>query len=199
MVLTTTNRTSHPYLLVSCAKRNQSGLGNDSLVKILDYLTFEEASTLPCAALTRYNALFRLIPRKGGDTVLVQGSGGVSVRANGADVIVTTSPIEKGKILKELGATHVINYKETPKWDEDAVKMFAPSILSDFLPIYTIIMASFTPHNRPPTDEELRNLYDKVKRGFQRESSSHLDDVRVSMGDDLGDFIDQYRDGSDST
>ncbi|OCB85765.1 NAD-binding protein [Sanghuangporus baumii] len=100
-----------------------------SLVKIPDYLSYEEASTLPCAALTAYNSLFGDIPLKGGDTVLVQGSGGVSVfalqiaRANGAEVIATTSSAEKAKVLKELGATHVINYKENPNWGEEVLKL----------------------------------------------------------------------------
>ncbi|KAL5526199.1 hypothetical protein ACEPAG_7538 [Sanghuangporus baumii] len=100
-----------------------------SLVKIPDYLSYEEASTLPCAALTAYNSLFGDIPLKGGDTVLVQGSGGVSVfalqiaRVNGAEAIATTSSAEKAKMLKELGATHVINYKENPKWGEEVLKL----------------------------------------------------------------------------
>ncbi|EJD06311.1 NAD-binding protein [Fomitiporia mediterranea MF3/22] len=100
-----------------------------SLVKIPDYLSYEEASTLPCAALTAYNSLFGDIPLKGGDTVLVQGSGGVSVfalqiaRANGANVIATTSSAQKAEVLKKLGATHVINYKQTPKWDEEVLKL----------------------------------------------------------------------------
>ena len=56
-------------------------------------------------------------------------------------------------------------------------------------------MASFTPHHKsPPTDEDLNKLYEEVIRGFQRESPSLLHDVRISMGDDLGSFIDQYRD-----
>ena len=47
----------------------------------------------------------------------------------------------------------------------------------------------------PPTDEELRNLYDEVRRGFASEGFRSLDDVRISVGtDDLGAFIDQYRD-----
>ena len=57
------------------------------------------------------------------------------------------------------------------------------------------IMESFTPQNKPPpTDEDLNKLYEEVRRGFQRESPSLLEDVRISAGDDLGSFIDQYRD-----
>lgn len=50
-----------------------------SLVKIPDYMTFEEASTLPCAAVTAWNALHGPVPVKAGDFVVVQGTGGVSM------------------------------------------------------------------------------------------------------------------------
>lgn len=82
-----------------------------------------------CAAVTAYNALLGLHPLKGGDTVLVQGTGGVSIFglqiavASGATVIVTSSSDEKLKVAKALGATHTINYKTTPNWDEEALKI----------------------------------------------------------------------------
>lgn len=87
-----------------------------------------EASTLTCAPLTAWNALYGLQSKalKPGDVVLTQGTGGVSLaavqfaRAAGATVIATTSSDEKGKKLKELGAHHVINYKTTPNWGEVA-------------------------------------------------------------------------------
>ncbi|KAF8970707.1 alcohol dehydrogenase superfamily protein [Flammula alnicola] len=100
-----------------------------SLVKIPDHLTFEEASTLPCAALTAYNALHGPIPIKAGDTVLVQGTGGVSMFglqfavASGASVIATSSSNDKLKIARKLGAKHTINYKETPDWDQEVLKI----------------------------------------------------------------------------
>ncbi|KAI0357912.1 NAD-P-binding protein [Trametes cingulata] len=99
------------------------------LVSIPAHLTYEEASTLPCAALTAYNALRGPIPVKGGDIVLVQGTGGVSIFAlqfavaSGATVIATSSSDEKLKIAKKLGATYTINYKKTPDWDEEALKI----------------------------------------------------------------------------
>ncbi|KZT34173.1 NAD(P)-binding protein [Sistotremastrum suecicum HHB10207 ss-3] len=99
-----------------------------SLVSVPEHLSFEEASTLPCAGLTAYNALLGLAPLKGGDIILVQGTGGVSIFAlqlgvaSGAQVIVTSSSDEKLEIAKKLGATHTINYKKTPNWDEEVMK-----------------------------------------------------------------------------
>ncbi|KAF8999882.1 NAD(P)-binding protein [Cyathus striatus] len=89
-----------------------------SLVHVPGHLSYEEASTLPCAALTAYNALIGLKPLKAGDYVLVQGTGGVSIFAlqfavaSGAIVIATSSSDEKLKIAAKLGAKHLINYKK---------------------------------------------------------------------------------------
>ncbi|KAJ7476579.1 alcohol dehydrogenase superfamily protein [Mycena latifolia] len=82
-----------------------------SLVAIPAQLSYEEAATLPCAAVTAYNALTGgYHPVKAGDTVLILGTGGVSM-------------YEKLKTVKRLGATHAINYKTTPKWDEEVLKL----------------------------------------------------------------------------
>ncbi|KAH7911144.1 hypothetical protein BJ138DRAFT_1179770 [Hygrophoropsis aurantiaca] len=95
-----------------------------SLVRVPDHLSYEEGSTLPCAALTAYNALLGPTPLKGGDYVLVLGTGGVSIFglqlavASGAIVIATSSSDEKLKVAKKLGAHHVINYNTTPNWDD---------------------------------------------------------------------------------
>ena len=89
-------------------------------------LSFNEACTLSCAALTAWNALYGLNALKPGDWVLTQGTGGVSIfaiqfaLAAGATVIATTSSEDKGKRLKELGAHHVINYKKDPDWGKTA-------------------------------------------------------------------------------
>lgn len=89
-------------------------------------LNWEEASTLSCAALTSWNALFGLKPLKPGEYVLVQGTGGVSLfalqfaKASGAYVVATTSSEEKAQKLRSLGADHVINYKTTPEWGKAA-------------------------------------------------------------------------------
>jgi NADPH:quinone reductase-like Zn-dependent oxidoreductase len=89
-------------------------------------LSFEEAATLPCAAVTAWVALTGHRRVTAGDTVLTQGSGGVSVFALqfaqilGARVIATTSTAEKAKRLRALGASEVINYSEAPDWDATA-------------------------------------------------------------------------------
>ncbi|KAI8187989.1 Zinc-type alcohol dehydrogenase-like protein [Colletotrichum sp. SAR 10_66] len=98
------------------------------LVKAPTSLNAIEASTLPCAPLTAWNALYGIQSKalKPGDVVLTQGTGGVSLSAiqfavaAGATVIATTSSAAKGEQLKKLGAHHVINYKETPNWGEVA-------------------------------------------------------------------------------
>lgn len=85
-----------------------------------------EAATLPCAALTAWRALVVEGGVKPGDTVLVQGSGGVSVFAlqfaklAGAAVIATSSSDAKLERLRAIGADHVINYRTTPAWGERA-------------------------------------------------------------------------------
>ncbi len=88
-----------------------------------------EAATLTCAGLTAWRALFVDNAIKPGDTVLVQGSGGVSVfalqfaKAAGANVIATSSSDEKLERLRELGADHLINYKEILAWGAEALKI----------------------------------------------------------------------------
>ncbi len=94
-----------------------------SLVHIPSHLSFEEAATLPCAAVTAWSALGGSTPVVTGETVLIQGTGGVSLFAlqfaklRGARVIATTSSNEKADTLRMLGADAVINYTETPAWD----------------------------------------------------------------------------------
>src|SRR5262249_20999985 len=98
-------------------------LNEEALVHVPSHLSFEEAATLPCAAVTAWVALTGHRRVTAGDTVLTQGSGGVSVfalqfaRILGARVIATTSSEAKADRLRELGASDVINYLETPDWD----------------------------------------------------------------------------------
>ncbi|KAF7343344.1 NAD-P-binding protein [Mycena venus] len=99
------------------------------LVRFPDHLTYREASTLPCAALTAYAALHGPVPVKRGDVVLVQGTSGVSISvlqfalAMGATVIVTSSSDEKLKVAETLGAQYGINYNTTPQWEEEVMKI----------------------------------------------------------------------------
>ena len=91
----------------------------EGLVKVPDHLTDEEAATLPCAAVTAWSALQGITA---GDTVLLQGTGGVSIfalqlgRLLGARVIITSSSDEKLARARDLGAAEGINYRETPDW-----------------------------------------------------------------------------------
>ena len=88
-----------------------------------------EAATLTCAGLTAWRALFVDYALKPGDTVLVQGTGGVSIfalqfaKAAGATVIATSSSDEKLERVKALGADHLINYKETQAWGPKALEI----------------------------------------------------------------------------
>jgi NADPH:quinone reductase-like Zn-dependent oxidoreductase len=98
-------------------------LDASGLVHFPSHLTYEEAASLPCAAVTAWHSLFdsgRLLP---GQSVLVQGTGGVSIFAlqfakmAGARVIATSSSDQKLERVRALGADAVINYRTTPDWD----------------------------------------------------------------------------------
>jgi NADPH:quinone reductase-like Zn-dependent oxidoreductase len=108
------------------------------IVKIPDYLSFEEASCLPCAALTAWNALYGLVPLRPGQTVVLQGTGGVATfglqiaTATGAVTIVTSSSDAKLAKARELGATHCINYSTTPDWAAE-VKRITKGIGADHI------------------------------------------------------------------
>src|ERR1019366_8298016 len=85
--------------------------------------------TLPCAAVTAWNALVVSGNLKAGDTVLTLGTGGVSVFAmqfakmHGARVIATSSSDQKLVKAKDLGADETINYKKTPDWDKEVLRL----------------------------------------------------------------------------
>ena len=104
-------------------------LSEEALVHVPSHLSFEGAATLPCAAVTAWVALTGHRRVTAGDTVLTQGSGGVSVfalqfaRLLGARVIATTSTTAKAARPKALGASEVINYTETPDRHEKAREM----------------------------------------------------------------------------
>ena len=98
----------------------------EGLVHVPAGLTDEEAATLPCAAVTAWNALVASGQLTAGDTVLVQGTGGVSMfalqfaRMIGARVIATSSSDEKLARALALGANDGINYKTTAEWGKAA-------------------------------------------------------------------------------
>jgi NADPH:quinone reductase-like Zn-dependent oxidoreductase len=102
-------------------------LEEEGVVKIPAHLSLEEGATLPCAAVTVWHAMMEHAKLKAGDTVLLQGTGGVSIfglqfaRAMGIAAIITSSSDEKLARAKALGAAHGINYKTTPDWEKAAV------------------------------------------------------------------------------
>ena len=96
------------------------------LVRIPENLSYVEASTLPCSGVTAWNALFEVGNLQPGSTVLLLGTGGVSImalqmaKAAGHRVIITSSSNEKLAKAREMGADSTINYREQPEW-QDAV------------------------------------------------------------------------------
>ena len=106
-------------------------LHEDGVVHVPEHLTDEEAASLPCAAVTAWNALFSSGGLKAGDTVLIQGTGGVSIFAlqfallAGARVIATSSSDEKLERVLQLGASDGINYKQTPDWSKKVRELTA--------------------------------------------------------------------------
>lgn len=99
-------------------------LPEDGVIHVPEHLTDEEAATLPCAALTAWHALVAEGGVTAGDTVLVQGTGGVSLfalqfaRLHGARVLATSSSDDKLRRVLGLGASDGINYKTTPEWGD---------------------------------------------------------------------------------
>jgi len=97
-------------------------------VKIPDALTYAEAATLPCAAVTAWNALAVTGKVRAGQCVVLLGTGGVSVfalqlaKVLGARVIITSSSDEKLERARALGADETINYR-THKWDEEVLRL----------------------------------------------------------------------------
>lgn len=97
-------------------------VSQEAVVALPDGISYEEASTLPCAGVTAWTALTGGTPIRAGHSVLVQGSGGVSIfalqlaRAVGASVIATTSSAGKAQRLKDLGAGEVVNYADDAQW-----------------------------------------------------------------------------------
>jgi len=99
------------------------------LVAVPNSLSDEEAATLPCAAVTAWHALFENAPPAPGDSVVIQGTGGVAIFAlqfavaAGLRTIVTSSSDAKLARAKQMGASETINYKTTPDWEKIARKL----------------------------------------------------------------------------
>ncbi len=109
--------------------REYGAFDENGLVGIPDHLSYEEAATLPCAAVTAWHALVDFGRIKAGATVLILGTGGVSIFAlqfakmHGVRVIATSSSDEKIARVRALGADEVVNYKRTPDWDKEVFRL----------------------------------------------------------------------------
>jgi NADPH:quinone reductase-like Zn-dependent oxidoreductase len=100
-----------------------------ALLPIPAHLSFEQAATLPCAAVTAWNGLFVSGDLKPGQTLLLQGTGGVSLfglqfgKIASANIILTSSSDEKLERARAMGVHHTINYRTTPDWDKEVLKL----------------------------------------------------------------------------
>lgn len=110
--------------------RQWAVFSEQGVTSLPSYLTDLEAATLPCAALTAWHALFEgPEPVQSGETVLLQGTGGVSTFAlqfsvaTGIEVIITSSSNQKLERARSMGAKHTINYRNTPEWDEEVRRL----------------------------------------------------------------------------
>ena len=154
-------------------------LREDGFVRIPDYLTYEEAASLPCAAVTSWNALVTEGHLKPGDSVLVMGTGGVSIFAlqfakmYGARVIATSSSDAKLKRLKELGASDVINYKTTPEWDQRVLE------LTGGLGVDHVVESWWRGHAAPVDQRGQDRRYRQPDRDSEWRRADRSDDVAL--------------------
>jgi NADPH:quinone reductase-like Zn-dependent oxidoreductase len=99
------------------------------LVRVPEHLSFEEGATLPCAGLTAWNGLVPTAHVRPGDTVLLLGTGGVSIfglqfaKLHGARVIITSSSDEKLERARALGADETVNYTKNPEWEKEVLRL----------------------------------------------------------------------------
>jgi len=104
-------------------------LHENAFVHLPAYLSYVEAASLPCAAVSAWEALHVGSPLRPGQTVLVQGTGGVALlglqiaRMFGARVLAITSSDEKAEKLTAMGAESVVNYRSTPDWDRRILEL----------------------------------------------------------------------------
>lgn len=109
--------------------RDYIAIRADAPLALPDHLTFEEAATLPCAAVTAWNGLFVSGNLQPGQTLLLQGTGGVSLfglqfaTLIGATTILISSSDEKLERARAMGAHHLINYRRQPDWDRRILEL----------------------------------------------------------------------------
>jgi len=99
----------------------------NEIINVPDFLSNEEAATLPCAALTAWHGLIEKGAVNPGSTVLIQGTGGVSLFSAqfalmaGAKVVLLSGSDEKLEFVKQLGVHHLINYNLIPNWEKEVL------------------------------------------------------------------------------
>ncbi len=104
-------------------------LSEDALIASPPGLSFAQSAALTCAGTTAWNALFVIGDLKAGDTLVLLGTGGVSIwalqlaKVAGARVILTSSSDEKLARARALGAQHTINYVTTPDWSKEVLRL----------------------------------------------------------------------------
>jgi NADPH:quinone reductase-like Zn-dependent oxidoreductase len=109
--------------------REYAVLLEDGVYPAPDYLSDQQAATLPVAALTGWRALFEDAPLAPKSTILLQGTGGVSIfglqfaAALGHTTIVTSSSDDKLDRARSMGASHVLNYRTQPTWAEEIKRL----------------------------------------------------------------------------
>lgn len=114
--------------------QNEAIFSEEGLVRIPDHLSYEEAATLPCAAVTAWNAMFEQGNVRPGSRVLALGTGGVSIfalqfaKAAGAHVIITSSSDEKLERAKKLGADFTVNYRQNPAYEKPIIQAYPDGI-----------------------------------------------------------------------
>jgi NADPH:quinone reductase-like Zn-dependent oxidoreductase len=103
--------------------------GEQAFVAIPEHLSYEEAATMSCAGITAWNALFADGGAHPGSTVALLGTGGVSIwalqlaHAAGLRTIITSSSDEKLERARKLGADETINYRATPEWQDEVLRL----------------------------------------------------------------------------
>lgn len=120
------------------AGRELAVFSQEGVSKVPDFLTDQQVATLPCAALTAWRALFEDADLSPGDTVVLQGTGGVSIfglqfaKAAGLRALITSSSDEKLARAEGLGADHLVNYRQTPEWSKP-VREATAGVGADFI------------------------------------------------------------------
>jgi NADPH:quinone reductase-like Zn-dependent oxidoreductase len=120
------------------AGRELGVFSQEGLSKVPEFLSDQQVATLPCAALTAWRALFEDADLRPGDTVVLQGTGGVSIfglqfaHAAGMRTLITSSSDEKLARAKAMGADHLANYRQDPEWSK-AVRAATGGVGADLI------------------------------------------------------------------